>query len=46
VTTILQATGNLKLAQVLARHANIQITQKYAHISEHELNQSYYKIFD
>jgi integrase/recombinase XerC len=46
VTTILQATGNLKLAQVLARHTNIQITQKYAHISERELNQSYSEIFD
>jgi len=46
VTTILRATGNLKLAQVLARHANIQITQKYAHISDHELNQSYSEIFD
>jgi integrase/recombinase XerC len=46
VTTILQATGNLKLAQVLARHTNIQITQMYAHISEREVIQSYSEIFD
>ena len=46
VTTILQATGNLKLAQVLARHSNIQITQMYAHISEREVIQSYSEIFD
>ncbi|HLO17002.1 MAG TPA: tyrosine-type recombinase/integrase [Anaerolineales bacterium] len=46
VTTILQATGNLKLAQVLARHTNIQITQKYAHITEREINKSYSEIFD
>jgi len=46
VTTILRATGNLKLAQVLARHTNIQITQKYAHLSEAELNKGYYEIFE
>lgn len=46
VTTILQATGNLKLAQVLARHSNIQVTQKYAHINENELNRDYYEIFE
>lgn len=46
VTTILQATGNLKLAQVLARHASIQVTQKYAHIREDELEKEYYAIFE
>jgi len=37
VRTILQETENLILAQVLARHSNIQITQRYAHISEEEV---------
>ena len=46
VTTILRATGNLKLAQVLARHANIQITQRYAHINDDELDKGYYEIFE
>ena len=45
VTTILRATGNLKLAQVLARHSNIQVTQKYAHIGDDELDNGYYEIF-
>jgi site-specific recombinase XerD len=46
VTTILRATGNLKLAQVLARHSNIQVTQKYAHLSNDELDKGYYEIFE
>jgi integrase/recombinase XerC len=46
VTTVLNASGNLKLAQELARHANIQVTQKYAHLSNDELDQGYHKIFE
>jgi site-specific recombinase XerD len=46
VTTILRTTGNLKLAQVLARHSNIQVTQKYAHINDDELDKGYYEIFE
>jgi len=46
VTTILRKTGNLKLAQVLARHSNIQVTQKYAHINDDELDKGYYEIFE
>jgi site-specific recombinase XerD len=46
VTTILRKTGNLKLAQVLARHSNIQVTQRYAHISDDELDKGYYEIFE
>jgi len=46
VTTILRTTGNLKLAQVLARHANIQVTQRYAHLSDDELDKGYYEIFE
>jgi integrase len=46
VTTVLRASGNLKLAQELARHANIQVTQRYAHLSDDELDRGYYEIFD
>lgn len=46
VTTVLRASGNLKLAQELARHTNIQVTQRYAHLSDDELDKGYYEIFD
>jgi integrase len=46
VTTVLRASGNLKLAQELARHANIQVTQRYAHLSNDELDQGYHNIFE
>ncbi len=46
VTTVLRGSGNLKLAQELARHKNIAITQRYAHLSDDELDQGYWNIFD
>jgi site-specific recombinase XerD len=46
VTTVLRASGNLKLAQELARHANIQVTQRYAHLSDDELDKGYHEIFN
>jgi integrase/recombinase XerC len=47
VTTVLRGSGgNLKLAQELARHRNISVTQRYAHLSDDELDQGYYEIFD
>jgi len=46
VSTILRSSGNLKLAQALARHENIQITQRYAHINDDELDRGYYEIFE
>lgn len=46
VTTVLRASGNLKLAQELARHANIAVTQRYAHISDDELDKGYHEIFE
>jgi site-specific recombinase XerD len=46
VTTVLRASGNLKLAQELARHASIQVTQRYAHLSDDELDKGYYEIFE
>jgi site-specific recombinase XerD len=46
VTTVLRGSGNLKLAQELARHANIQVTQRYAHLSDDELDKGYFDIFE
>ena len=46
VTTVLRASGNLKLAQELARHANIAVTQRYAHISDDELDKGYHEVFE
>jgi len=47
VTTILVGSGgNLKLAQELARHRNIAVTQRYAHLSDDELDQGYWEIFE
>lgn len=47
VTTVLIGTnGNLKLAQELARHKNIAITQRYAHLSDTELDEGYHDVFN
>ncbi len=47
VTTVLRGSGgNLKLAQELARHRNIAVTQRYAHISDDELDRGYHEIFE
>jgi len=47
VTTILIGSGgNLKLAQKLARHENITITQQYAHLYDEELDRGYHDIFE
>jgi integrase len=47
VTTVLKGSGgNLKLAQELARHQNIQVTQRYAHLSDDELDKGYMNIFE
>lgn len=47
VTTVLRGSGgNLKLAQELARHKNIQVTQRYAHLSQEELDRGYHSIFE
>jgi site-specific recombinase XerD len=47
VTTVLRGSGgNLKLAQELARHKNIQVTQRYAHLSDDELDRGYWDIFE
>lgn len=46
VTAVLRASGNLKLAQELARHASVQVTQRYAHLSNDELDKGYYEVFE
>lgn len=46
VTRVLKSSGNLKLAQELARHKNISVTQRYAHLSNDELDRGYHSIFE
>ncbi len=46
VTMVLIATGNLKLAQDLARHTNIQNTQRYAHLAEEDQDRAHKEIFN
>jgi integrase/recombinase XerC len=46
VTTVLRASGNLKMAQELARHKNIAVTQRYAHLSDDELDKGYHEAFE
>lgn len=47
VTAVLRGSGgNLKLAQELARHRNIAVTQRYAHLADDELDRAYMEIFD
>jgi site-specific recombinase XerD len=46
VTTVLRGSGNLKLAQELARHKSIAVTQRYAHLSDNELDKGYWDIFE
>jgi site-specific recombinase XerD len=46
VTRVLLTTGNLKLAQSLARHQNIAVTQRYAHLADDELDSGYWQVFE
>lgn len=46
VTRVLRASGNLKLAQELARHRTIAVTQRYAHLSNDELDKGYWEVFE
>jgi len=46
VTKVLKASGNLKLAQELARHRNITVTQLYAHLNDDELDRGYWDVFE
>lgn len=46
VTSTLRATGNLALAQRLARHENIQVTNRYTQLTDEELDKAYYDAFE
>ena len=46
VTSALRGTGNLRIAQELARHKSIQVTQRYTHLSDDELDKAYYEVFE
>lgn len=46
VTRVLKSSGNLKLAQELARHKNIAVTQRYAHLSNDELDKGYWEAIE
>ena len=46
VTKVLTVTRNLKLAQNLARHKNIAVTQRYAHLSNDEMDKGYWEVFE
>ncbi len=46
VTSVLRSSGNLKAAQELARHESILTTQRYAHLSNHEIDMVYDAAFN
>ena len=47
VTTVLRGTGgDIEVAKKLARHADISTTMRYAHLSDEELDKTYYDLFD
>ena len=46
VTRILVSSGNLKLAQELARHKSIAVTQRYTHLTDDELDKGYWEAIE
>jgi site-specific recombinase XerD len=46
VTSVLRGTGNLRYAQELARHENIETTKRYTHLTNDELDKAYYDVFE
>lgn len=46
VTHQLEVTKNLKAAQVLARHTNINITERYAHLLDDEIDEEFNEAFN
>jgi len=46
VTSTLRGTGNLAIAQRLARHENIQVTNRYTQLTDEELDKAYYDVFE
>ena len=45
VTMALRGSGNLRLAQILARHKEISTTQLYAHLNDSETDEKYWELF-
>lgn len=45
VTMALLVTGNLKVAQGLARHESITVTERYGHLTDKDLDKAYHEIF-
>jgi site-specific recombinase XerD len=45
VTMVLRGSGNLRLAQILARHQEISTTQLYAHLNDSEIDEQYWELF-
>lgn len=46
VTSTLRSTGNLAIAQRLARHENIQVTNRYTQLADEELDRAYHEAFE
>lgn len=46
VTRLLETTKNLKTAQELARHTNINVTERYAHLLDEELDADFNMAFN
>lgn len=46
VTHVLRMTNNLKAAQQLARHTNINVTERYAHLIDEEIDGDFNKAFN
>lgn len=46
VTQTLLKTKNLKAAQILARHTNINVTERYAHLADEEVDDEFNKAFN
>lgn len=46
VTKVLRQSGDIYTAKRMARHENINITERYTHLTDKELDDSYRDIFD
>ncbi len=47
VTSVMQGSGgDIRLAQKLARHQNIQVTERYHHLTDDELDRGYHDLFN
>jgi site-specific recombinase XerD len=47
VTTVMRASGgDLKLAQEMARHADLSTTSRYAHLTDETVDRQYHEIFN